>query len=171
MGVLAGPFSAAAVLLAVGGAPKVVRPASTAGALASLRLPASLRLVRLLGVAEVAVALGALLTGSRLAAGLLAAAYAGFTVFVVAALARPGLVKSCGCFGRPDTPPTFAHLGVTLAAAAVATAVALGGGGRLELADSPLLGLPFLALTAACAWFGYLALALLPRTTARAYRS
>ncbi len=171
MGVLAGPFSAAAVLLAVGGAPKLARPASTAGALASLRLPSSPTLVRLLGAAEVAIAAAALLTGSRLAAALMATAYAGFAVFVAVALARPGLVRSCGCFGRPDTPPTAAHLVVNLAAAAVAAAVAVIGGGRLDVASQPLLGLPLVLLTAACAWFGYLALALLPRTSAKAYRA
>jgi len=157
VGVLAGPFSAAAVLLAVGGAPKLARPASTAGALASLRLPSSPTLVRLLGAAEVAIAAAALLTG--------------FAVFVAVALARPGLVRSCGCFGRPDTPPTAAHLVVNLAAAAVAAAVAVIGGGRLDVASQPLLGLPLVLLTAACAWFGYLALALLPRTSAKAYRA
>lgn len=168
---LAGPFSAAALLLAVGGAPKLLRPASTAGALASLRLPSSLTLVRVLGMAEVAIAVMALLTSSRVAAALLAAAYAGFAGFVTVALARPGLVRSCGCFGRPDTPPTAAHLLVNLAAAGVAAAVAVNGGGRLELAGSPLSGLPLVVLTLACAWFGYLALALLPRTSVKAFRS
>jgi hypothetical protein len=171
MGVLAGPFSAAAILLAVGGAPKLVRPGSTAGALASLRLPASPRLVRFLGAAEVAIAVWALLTGARLAAVAMALAYAGFAVFVGVALALPGLVRSCGCFGRPDTPPTTTHLVVNIAAAGVAAAVAIGGGGRLGIGSPPLLGLPLVALTALCAWFGYLALALLPRTSARAYRA
>lgn len=171
MGVLAGPFSAAAALLVVGGAPKLVRPASTAGALASLRLPASPQLVRLLGAAEVAVAGAALLTGARLAAGLMAVAYAGFATFIGLALARPGLVKSCGCFGRADTPPTSAHLVVNIAAAGVAAAVAIGGGGQLEIGSSPLAGLPLVGLTALCAWLGYLALALLPRASAKAYRS
>lgn len=171
MGLLSGPFLAAAVLLAVGGAPKLVRPASTAGALDSLRLPASPVLVRLLGAAELAIAAAALVTGSRLSAVLLATAYAGFAAFVALALARPGLLKSCGCFGRPDTPPTVAHLVVNVAAAAVAAAVAAGGGTSIDLAGSPLLGLPFLGLTAICAWFGYLALALLPRASMKAYRS
>lgn len=171
MGMLAGPFSAAAVLLAVGGAPKIVRPASTAGALASLRLPASPAVVRLMGLTEVAIAVAALTTGSRPAAALMAAAYAGFAAFIALALARPGLLKSCGCFGAPDTPPTAVHLVVNVAAAAVSAAVAFTGGGRIELDGSPLAGLPLLVLTAACAWFAYLALALLPRTSARAHRS
>lgn len=170
MGVLAGPFSAAAILLAVGGAPKLVRPGSTAGALASLRVPASLPLVRLLGAVEVGIAGAALLTGARLAAALMALAYAGFAAFVGVALARPGLVRSCGCFGRPDTPPTAAHLVLNIAAAGVAAAVAIGGGGRLEIDSSLPVALPLVVLTALCAWFGYLTLAVLPRTSARAYR-
>ena len=31
--------------------------------------------------------------------------YAGFTAFVVLALRRGGVLSSCGCFGRADTPP------------------------------------------------------------------
>lgn len=168
---LAGPFVAAAVLLAVAGVPKLFRPASTAGAVASLRLPSSALLVRLLGAVELVLAGSALLTGSAYAAVGIAVAYAGFAGFVGLALARPQTLGSCGCFGRPDTPPTPAHLVVNLAAASVAVAVAVTGGVRLDLAGQPLLGLPFLGLTAVVAWFGYLSLALLPRVSAEAYRS
>ncbi|MGI8682088.1 MAG: MauE/DoxX family redox-associated membrane protein [Mycobacteriales bacterium] len=167
---LAGPYLAAALLLAVAGAPKVLRPESATRALASLRLPSSTALVRGLGAAELAIAGAALATRGPLAPGLVAASYAVFSGVVALALVRGGVLSSCGCFGRPDTPPTRTHLAVTLGFAATAVAVAVRPVGRLPeiLAGAPMAGLPFLALTSVCVWFAYLALAVLPRSGARA---
>ena len=92
------------------GAAKTVRPANTARALRQLGWPGSPPLVRCLGVFEVALGTAAAITGNRIAAALLALSYAGFAAFVATALRRGGAVSSCGCFGRPDTPPTASHL-------------------------------------------------------------
>jgi hypothetical protein len=163
---LAGPYAAAAALVALAGLVKLARPGDTARALGSVRLPASRALVRGLGAAEVGVAGVAVSAAGPIPAALLAATYTGFAGFVLLALRRGGTLRSCGCFGRPDTPPTGAHLVVNVAAAGVAGAVALHPGGRplAGLAAEPWAGVPLVLLSALCGWLGYLALAVLPRT-------
>ncbi len=169
MAALAGPFLVAAALLGAGGASKVVRPTTTARALGTMGLPSSTALVRLGAGAELAVAAGALAVGGRLFAGLLAASYLAFTAFVLAALRRGVPLSSCGCFGVADTPPTPVHVGMNVAAAAVAGAVALGwahGGGLSDITTmegSLLLRVVFVVLTAASAWLAYVALTELPK--------
>ena len=62
------------------------------------------------------------------------------------------------------------HVALDLAAAIVAFAVAAGGGSDWWhfLRDQPLGGVPFVVLTATCAYLGYVALTVLPRTSPRA---
>jgi len=172
MTTLAGPFIVAAALLGAGGASKVVRPSTTARALREMGLPASPTLVRVGAFAELVVAAGALAGAGRLFALLLAASYLAFAAFVVAALHRGVPLSSCGCFGVTDTPPTPVHVGINLAAAAVAGAVAVGwasAGGLPDIATmegSLPLRAAFVVLTAASAWFAYVALAELPKLRA-----
>ena len=169
MNALGGPAIASAVLLAIGGTSKVRRPASTVHALRALRLPAAPFVVRLLAVAELGIAVGALAAGGRLAWALVGAAYLGFAGFVVFAMARGGAVSSCGCFGAPDTPPTTTHVLLTISASALAFATAFGHplGPLLDaMRGMPLMGLPFLLLTGCCVWFAYAAVAVLPKTAA-----
>lgn len=167
---LAGPYLVAAALLVVAGAPKVVRPRSTARALASLRLPASPTLVRVLGATEVVIGAAAATTRGWPAPALVALSYVTFSLVVALALARGGVLSSCGCFGTADTPPTRTHLAVTVVLALAAGAVAFRPVGPLShvLAGAPMAGLPFLALAAVCVWFAYLVLAVLPRSGGRA---
>lgn len=167
---LAGPYLVAAVLLVVAGAPKIRQPASAVRALASLRLPASPLLVRVLGTAEVAIGVTAAVRGGRIAGILVAISYAAFSAFVVLALARGGVLASCGCFGTADTPPTRTHVAVTLSLAGVALAVALGPASSIAdgAAATPLAGFPLLGMTAISVWFTYLLLAVLPRSGAAA---
>ena len=166
MGGMAGPYAAAAVLLAVGGALKWRRPGPTANALGAVGLPGSVAFVRIFGTIEVVVAVGALTSGHPVFALLVGVSYAAFAAFVLLALARGGAISSCGCFGEPDTPATPVHVVLDVAAAAVAFAVAAGGGSDWPgfLGDQPMGGAPFIVLTATCAYLGYLALTVLPRT-------
>jgi len=169
---LAGPFLAGSALLGLAGAAKLRRPAPTANALRALGFPASPVLVRAGAAVELAVATGAVAFGSPLLAALVAASYVGFAAFVLAAMHRDVPLSSCGCFGRTDTPPSVVHLVVDLAFAGVAAAVAvapLGGLGQV-LDGQPLLGLPFLALTAVTVALAYAALTVLPATLALAPR-
>jgi hypothetical protein len=122
---LAGPFLAAAVLLVVAGVPKVVDPMPLVRAVRQAGLPVGRTSIRLLALAECAVGLGALVAPGRASAALTALAYLVFTAFVARALARGGVLGSCGCFGKPDTPPTRTHLVVTGAVVLVAGAIAL----------------------------------------------
>lgn len=169
MSTLAGPFLVTVALLLAGGAAKVVRPAFTARAMRDMGLPVPPTVVRAGALVELAVAAGALVGGGRPLAALVAASYAGFAVFVLAALRRGVPLASCGCFGAGDTPPTVVHLVLNVAAAVVAGAVALtgsGAGGLAEIADlegSLLLRVAFLASTAASVWLAYVALAVLPK--------
>ena len=166
---MAGPFAAAAILLGLGGALKVRRPDPTANALGAVGLPASAPFVRLFGATEVVVAVGALTAGHAVFALLVGLSYLAFAGFVLLALTRGGAISSCGCFGEPDTPATPGHAVLDLAAAAVAFAVAAGGGSDWPgfLGDQPLGGLPFIVLTATCTYLGYVALTVLPRLARR----
>jgi hypothetical protein len=169
MDALAGPYLASAALLVVAGGAKLLDPLPLVRALRSVGLPAPQTLVRAVAAAELAVGLLAIGTGARWAAIGVALSYAAFTAFVLLALRRGGVLASCGCFGRADTPPTRTHVAMTGALAAVATAVAaqpLGGLGGL-LAAQPGSGVPLLVATAAVAATTYLVLALLPMLTAR----
>jgi len=161
---LTGPLAAFALLLVAAAGPKILRPQSTLRALSSAGLPRSATAVRLLGGAEVVVGVGALVIGGRLFAALVAASYLAFAAFVALALLRGGALASCGCFGKPETPPTRLHLVVNAIAAAVAIAVAVNPGPAplAQLGSQPLAGLPFLVLVGCCTWFTYLSLSALP---------
>lgn len=175
MDALAGPYVAAAALLALGGAPKTWAPATTSKALRQLRLPSSPLLVRALGLAEVLSAVAAVAVPSTVTAALLAGWYLVFAGVIVLALRAKTPLATCGCFGAADTPPTTPHLVLVLAGAATGAAFALRGGSLG--ADGVGLGtlLVLAAMTALLVWFGYLVMSrlallresLLPRTSLR----
>lgn len=160
MHALAGPYAAAAVLLAAGGLLKASRPAPAVGAMRALGLPSRQWFVRALGITEVGGGATALAFDSQAAAGMVAAAYLAFAGFVVLALRRGTMVGSCGCFGRADTPPTVTHLVINMGVATVAAAVAARPSGTsfaVAVGDQPLLGIPFTLLCLTCAGLVYLA--------------
>lgn len=111
---------AAAGLVLVAGVAKLRRPGATSEALALTHVPTSGGLVRLLGAAEIALALAVLVIGGPWLFGALAVAYLGFTG-VAERQRRAG--RGCGCFGATTTRVGPLHLGVD-AAAAVAAGVA-----------------------------------------------
>jgi len=172
MSVLAGPFTIATVVLALGGAFKALEAADTAHALGALGLPTSRTLVRAGGVLEAILAVGALVTGNPALAALVAASYALFAVVVAAALRSGKPISSCGCFGKVDTPPSALHVVLNVAAAGVAAGAVFVGASEINLpdvlADQPLLGIPFLLLVAVGVGLVFLALTALPKTMAAA---
>jgi hypothetical protein len=165
---MAAPTLAAAALLVVAGAPKVLRPLDTWRALRSVGVSVPTIAVRIGGAVEVVVGTLAILQGGRVADALVAASYLGFTGFVIVALRKGGVVASCGCVGRPDTPPTVAHVVVT-ALFAAAAGVAAGGGPSGLLTWHSTSGatvVSVLGFAALLAWLAWLALAELPRLRA-----
>jgi len=168
------PVLIGCALLLLAGALKLRRPEYTVGAVRSVRLPGSPAAVRVLGIAEIALGAATIVLGHPVLLALVAAAYAGFTGFVVRALRTGGSVASCGCVGRPDTPPTTTHLVVTtgLAVAAAVAAVQATGAGATWITDRALSGptLALLGLTAVGTWLTWLALAVLPQSHVHAIR-
>jgi hypothetical protein len=154
-----------ALLLAVAGAHKIARPATTGTALALARLTLNARLVWLLGAAEIALGLGVLLQGGRLPAALLAVAYAGFAG-VAEHQRRKG--AGCGCFGVATTAATTLHVALDVVAALVAGAAATQPGTALPalVTSSPLVGLLSAALLAVAAGLLRLLLTAAPDLTA-----
>lgn len=168
----AGPtFLAAGALLVLAGLPKVLDPGDLVRALRSVGARVPPFVVRGFAAAEVVAGAAALVLPGRWSALAVALLHAGFTGFVLLALAKGGVLASCGCFGRADTPPTRSRALVTglLALAALAVAVAPPA--------APWWGADIggLAVTVVLAGLvGFLAwqvIALLPTTTAAAIRS
>jgi uncharacterized protein YjeT (DUF2065 family) len=165
---LVAPTLAAAALLIVAGAPKMLRPDDTRRALASVGRPVPALVVRLGGVAEVAIGTIAIAHGGHVANTFVAVSYLAFTGFVIVALRNGGVVASCGCVGRPDTPPTVAHVVVTALFATAAGLAAAGGptgvltwSSASTATEAGVLG--FAVLVTGLAW---LALAELPKLRA-----
>lgn len=168
MNAFTAPALAAAALLIGTGTAKVLRPLPTVRALQSVGWPGPAPLVRAGAVAESALGLASLLIGNHVLLALTAASYAGFSAFVVVAIHRGGVVASCGCVGRDDTPPTIAHVVLTAALAALSAAAAYDGDAGLLTAAGPLSD-RFLAAGFAVliGWLGWLALSQLPRLHVR----
>jgi hypothetical protein len=122
-----------AALLVVSGIPKIRRPAATIAALRSVGATwVGANTVRTLSLVEVAAGVVAVVAGGPWADGAVAILYAGFTIFLIRALATPA--ASCGCTARDDTPPTAAHLAMTMVFCLGACA-AVAAGGRTGVVD------------------------------------
>lgn len=152
-----GPFLAAAALLVVAGAAKVLRPGDLATALRrSTGMGTSA--VRVGAAGECAVGLAAIAHPSPLTAALVAASYGAFALYVAWLRWQGGPLATCGCFGAADTPPTFLHIAVDLAFAGSALAVMDGGGGGWlpdALAGQPAAGWPLVAAAATVAFLAH----------------
>lgn len=122
--------AAGGVVLALAGIAKLRQPASTAPALASLRLPSSMGAVRAIGAAELVIGAAGAVAGASWVAWLVALEWAALAVVAATLLRRPPV--PCGCFGAAaPTPVGPGHLAVDLAFAALAVVTALGARGDL----------------------------------------
>jgi hypothetical protein len=171
---LIGLYLIASGLLIAAGVGKAARPDDTARALAAL-LPASASAswslaglrwaVRIGALAEAALGVAALVVPRPVTAALVALSYVCFFGVVAYARRRGGPLATCGCFGRPDTPPTVLHMVLDLALAAAAVAVAVGapdhGTLATQLAHQPWAGIPLLFVSAVGLWLTALALSAL----------
>jgi hypothetical protein len=160
---LIGPYLAACGLLVVAGVAKSIRPGDTARALGhSIPVRTSRRqltaAVRIGAGGEAVLGLVALAFPRPLPAALVALSYAAFAGVVGYARAKSA-IASCGCFGTPDTPATWAHVVVDSALALSAAMVAWSASSRhlwASLSTQPLHGLLLLAGSALVGWLAYL---------------
>lgn len=154
----AGPFLIAAILLIVAGVAKVRSPASTVGAFKTMGLPASIGTVRALGAGECLLGVAALAVPNAVVAAGVGVVYLGFAVTIAHALRSSVPLRSCGCFGSKDTPPTRFHLAINVVGAVaggLAAAVGTSNAWAL-LIGSPAYGVPLVAAAlAACALVYY----------------
>ncbi|TMK86626.1 MAG: hypothetical protein E6G44_02755 [Actinobacteria bacterium] len=164
--VLAVPFWAAALALAISGLSKLNRPGPLVRMLAAADLPASPGAVRSLAAGELVLGSVALMAPSRWAALTLATAYLCFAAFLWAVLAWRIEVPSCGCAGERDLPPSPLHVGLDLVAGASGiVAAATGpsfGGVPSAMRTMPLAGLPLVAGVVLIVWLAFLFAAYLP---------
>jgi hypothetical protein len=131
--IMAGPFALACLLLVVAGVSKAAHPNSTAGH-------------RALGAAEVALGAVAFVHQNVLAAGAVAAMYAGFVVIAGRAKAKQ---KACGCFGGDERLPSTGH--VVLNGVLAASAAAAIGGTSAPIAHA---GFTYAVLMATATYLG-----------------
>ena len=152
-------------LLVLAGARKVTAPAATGAALQGARLPSDHRLVRMLGVGEIALGLSVLTLGGAAPAALLALAYATFAAFAQRQSARGA---GCGCFGETNAPATGLHVGIDAAGAAVAAVAAWRPGPSLPafISDDVVTGAVGMALLVTGVAVLRLALTALPELAA-----
>ena len=108
------------------------------------------------------VGLAALSIGGPVPTALLGLSYLGFTGFVVLALRRGGAVSSCGCLGRPDTPPTRTHAVVTTTLGVAALVQSARGGVDVAQLSWSGADATLLALAGLTTWLCWLAFAVLP---------
>jgi hypothetical protein len=157
-------LTASAVLIGAG-ASKVQRPVALARVLYAIDLPSSLTMVRLVGIAEVAVGAAAgvcLAVGEsaseRASIAALGLAYAGFAAFIGYALVGPKRFASCGCAGSKDVPPSWLHF-IANAAVVGAALVLVVEPVRLVRSDGqPGAFVVALAAAALAAYLSYLSL-------------
>jgi hypothetical protein len=168
---LIGVFFIACGLLVLAGVAKAVRPDDTARALVLL-LPGRIsrvlsfawtrRAIRIGALMEAALGACALVFPGSITAALVAVSYTVFLFTVVYARRRGGPLSTCGCFGRPDTPPTALHvvLNVVFVATAVSVSVRPPHFTALTslLENQPWDGAPLLLASGVGVWLAYLAL-------------
>jgi hypothetical protein len=166
--VLAGCFYAAAVLVGVAASVKHVEPAARARVLGRL-LPLVERrglgrvIARVVGVAELGVAIAALGWSSSISAALLTVGYLAFAA-VAARLIAVAAGTDCGCFGAVTSPVRPVHVAANLVGATIAATGIAWPSGTLPqvLADQPWSGVPFTGAVLLLSWLGYLTFTALP---------
>lgn len=165
MPALTGPALAAAALLALAGAQKLLDPSMTSGALRAMHLPSSPTLVRAGAGGELVLGTSAIVGGGVLLWWAAAVSYLLFAAFVTCALRSGSMIGSCGCFGREDTPPHPTHivLNVLLASVCGAVGVQDAGAPLQDLADHPGSAVLLLALVGLCVYLLHAAFVELPR--------
>jgi hypothetical protein len=154
-------FAVACALLAVAGVAKLraPRPAREAVALIGVRVPAAA--IRAMGALEVGVAVFAAVRPGVVAGGLVAFAYAGFTLTVLLLL-RADRSADCGCFGQASSVASAAHVALNAGACGVAIGAALVSPPGLQwiVTRTPLVAVTLVIALAGAAFAAYAAFTL-----------
>jgi hypothetical protein len=158
------------LVLFAAGTVKLLRPLPAVRALQAIGLPATPTLVRAGAAMEVVLAMLSAGSTSPVGPAGVTLAYLGFTVFVVVARRRGTAVRSCGCFGKADTPPSMIHIALDMLFATGAALVAVSAGRTppWKLIVGPVQGTVFVALAAVATYLAIEAFATLPATLAQA---
>lgn len=130
------PYFSAAVFLGVAGLEKLYKPTFAREMLRAIRLPDTNSVIRTFGFVELAVAILAvvgMLRGYPLMIAGLCVAYLLFSVVVLRLLRMGVPVRSCGCLGALDTPPSYLHVAFNATCATVAGASATGRASPIHL--------------------------------------
>jgi hypothetical protein len=148
---LAAPLAVAGGLLLVTGLAKARDPLPVGQALRAAIAPPAAALALPLAAAEIAAGCAAIVLPGRPSALAVGALYLAFGAFLVRALALEVPLRSCGCAGARETPPSPLHLALALGLAALAlTAAAVPPPPLAEtLSGAPLGGAPLGAGVAA----------------------
>ena len=170
MSFASGVFYALAVLLGLAGVAKLRRPAGATRALDRLHPPGwnvvgQLPIARLLGVAEVIIAVSAVVNGGRAWAVVLTVVYLAFTAVCWRLAAGPD--TDCGCFGVEGSPVSRVHVWVDVGftASAAVTVIAPAEGIGADLAAGPA-GLVLLAEVAVLVSLGFVLFTAFPELVA-----
>ena len=158
------PFLIAAGLLVVAGCAKVREPYGASRVFEALGIRVGLPVVRLLGVAEVALGIAAFVSGERLISVALALTFGLLAAISLWLLVGPADVPSCGCLGSLETPPSVLHVLLSALGAAAAGLAALADPIRIDtyLGSLPALGAPFLVAVGSGIVAAALAMAYVP---------
>lgn len=167
------PLAICALVIGAAGIAKLARPASTAQALREARLPglasAGTPVAQTIGVAEIMLAVSALVWGNRLTTAGIVTAQLLFAAFALRLLVRRGAAASCGCFGASQAPVHGMHVALNVVLAAVAAAGLARPPGTFAnaVAQRPLDGIALVACTLLGAWVVVLAFTALPELLAQ----
>jgi len=159
-----GLVHALALLLLVAAVAKLHDPSPAAAALRQAALPSGDLVVRLLAVAEIAVAVAALLAGGLAPAVALGLLHLGFAAFMLRLRRAAGAQASCGCFGGAEAPADRLHVVVNVVAACL---VAISLAGSLPsvpsvIGDQGSIAVAYVAAVVLGAWAAGLCLTSLP---------
>jgi hypothetical protein len=149
-GPLTVPIAAAALVLCIAGFAKLRSPEAAVRALRGAGLPANPSLVRAAAGGELLLGGWTVVAGGRVAAILLACAYAAFAGLALLLSRR---ASSCGCFGERDSPATVWHAALSAAWTLLAAAGCLAEphplGWFASHGSAPLAGVLAVAAVAA----------------------
>lgn len=162
-------YASAAVLLVLAGTIKVSRPATAADVMHELGAPTQGPFSGTwpavgLGAIEIVLGVAALVLEMPATAFAVGGLYVAFALTVLRAMAVG--VKSCGCFGRVEIPPSWFHVAGNAVLAAAAFAAGSASSPLEVMDDQPAGGLGFVILVGVLAGLALVAFTALPEAMA-----